>query len=95
VTQPPSDHDGELDEPLPDSIWEALGLPEPRRSDDQIAPAVDRDLLVRLVRKQLPDDAARALYRLIHAFQSWNDAYAEVVVENFRRSQGESENDGS
>ena len=76
----------ELKETLPSSLWEALNLPEPRRSDDRIAPKVDRSLLARLLHKELPNGTVHAVYRLIHAFDSWKQAYAEMVIEEF--SQG-------
>lgn len=80
-------------EPLPASIWEALNLPQPRRSPDRFAPEVDRILLERLVRKELPEGTARAAYRLIHAFDNWKKAYADAVIEDFRRNQPSSERD--
>ena len=79
--------DDDFSEPLPPSLWKALNLPEPRRSDDHFAPEVDRELLLRLVRKELPKGMVRAAYRLIHAFDSWKLAYAEIVVEEFRRNR--------
>ena len=48
-----------------------FNLPEPRRCDDRHAPQVDRELLRKLVRKELPRDAVAALYMLIDAFDSW------------------------
>ena len=75
------------DEPLPPSIWKAFNLPEPRRSDDRYAPEVDRDFLLRLARKELPPELVKAAYRLIHAFDSWKTAFAEIVAEEFRRKQ--------
>ncbi len=77
----------EREETLPPSLWEALNLPEPRQSDDRFAPEVDRSLLERLLRKQLPEGMVHAAYRLIHAFDSWKRAYAEMVIEEFRRGQ--------
>jgi hypothetical protein len=73
------------DQPLPPSLWAALGLPEPLRQDESLAPEIDHDLLVRLVRRELPEEQARAVYHLIHAFQSWTDAHAQVVTDEFHR----------
>gem|GEM_PF-4230721 len=94
-----SDLPDDFDERLPPSLWEALNLPEPRRSDDRDAPEVDRDLLRRLVRKELPKELVRAVYRLIHAFDTWKKAFAEIVIEAFPGNQppdddieGENEN---
>jgi UDPglucose--hexose-1-phosphate uridylyltransferase len=38
----------------------------------------------------LPEETARAVYRLVHSFKSWSDARAEILVEEFRRTQGNS-----
>lgn len=78
--------DEHVDESLPASLWAALNLPEPRRSDDRFAPEVDRPLLLRLLRKELPEGMVHAVYRLIHAFDSWKRAYAELVIEEFRKN---------
>lgn len=88
MSEPAFDDEG--NEELPASLWKALNLPEPRRIDDRLAPEVDRDLLLRLVRKEIPGNAARAAYRLVHAFDSWKKAYAEIVIEEFRRNQSSS-----
>jgi hypothetical protein len=87
MTKTMSEPDDEFDEPLPASLWKTLNLPEPRRIDDRFAPEVDRELLLRLVRKELPKGMVRAAYRLIHAFDSWKTAYAEIIIEEFRRNQ--------
>jgi hypothetical protein len=83
----PSDPTDDFDERLPDSLWKALNLREPRRSDDRVAPEVDRNLLRRLVRKELPNELVRAVYRLIHAFDTWKKAFAEIVIEAFPGNQ--------
>jgi hypothetical protein len=77
----------DFDEPLPPSLWEALHLPAPRRSDDPFAPEVDREFLRQLARKELTPDLVRAAYRLIHAFDSWKKAFAEIVVQEFHSQE--------
>jgi hypothetical protein len=37
-------------------------------------------------RKELPQDAAAAVYMLIDAFDSWRKAFAELVIEDFTKS---------
>jgi len=73
--------------PLPSSLWEALNLPEPPKSDDRFAPEVDRALLLRLVRNELVPEQVKAVYRLIYAFDSWKKAYSEIVIEEFRSAE--------
>lgn len=58
-----------------------------RFRDDRLAPEIDRNLLQRLVRNELTVEASRAVFRLIHSFESWRNAHADIVVEEFRRSQ--------
>lgn len=70
------------------TLWQELGLPEPRFEDERTAPAVDRDLLGRLVRKELSEDASRDVYRLIVSYASWRDAHAQVVANEYRRQHG-------
>jgi hypothetical protein len=82
---PAPDPREEFHEPIPPSIWQLLNLPEPRRSDNNDSPAVDRELLRRLVRKELSSGATRAVYRLIDAFDCWKVAFAEIVIEEFRQ----------
>jgi hypothetical protein len=77
----------DFEEPLPSSLWKALNLPEPRRSDDRFAPEVDRDFLLRVVRKELSQDLDQAAFRLIYAFDSWKKAYAEILVQEFHRNR--------
>jgi len=69
------------------SFWAELGLPEPQDWPEDLAPAVDRDLLLRLVRRELSDEATRGCFRLIQAFASWRDAHAEVLAAEFRRTR--------
>jgi hypothetical protein len=75
----------EAEQPEPPSLWKLFNLPEPRRLDDRDAPEVDRELLRKLVIKELPRDAAAAVYMLIDAFDSWRKAFAELVIEDFHR----------
>ncbi len=60
-------------------------------SDESLAPTVDHGLLQALVRKELSDENARALYRLMHSFASWNAAHAEALVAEYHRVQGGAE----
>jgi hypothetical protein len=76
------------DEELPKSLWAALGMPEPVFRDEAQAPTVDNELLVKLVRGELPERSARAVYRLVHSFKSWTNAHAQVVIAEYRRDQG-------
>lgn len=50
--------------------------------DESLAPVVDRDLLLRLVRQELPEEVVADVYRLIHSFNCWRDAHAQILVEN-------------
>ena len=63
---------------------------EPPRQfqDESLAPEVDRELLQALVRRELTEETARAVYHLIHSFRSWNEAHAQILIEEFRRTQG-------
>lgn len=75
-------------EDLPKSLRSALGLPEPQFQDESLAPELDRELLIRLARRELPEKYARLAYRLIHSFASWRNCYADLVAEEFRSKQG-------
>lgn len=78
------------------SLWAELGLPEPTPIADGQAPPVDWTLLRRLVRKELPEQAARMTFSLIHAYQEWNAAHAQLLVEEFKaRRAGEMSPDGN
>jgi len=57
--------------------------------DESLAPEVDLDLLRALVRKELPEDKARTVYRLIHSFASWDAAHSKMLVEEHRRQQNQ------
>lgn len=62
-----------------------LGFTRPPFRDEETAPSVDCDLLLSLVRRDLPDVTAQLVYRLVYSFRSWNDAYRQVIVEEFQR----------
>lgn len=53
--------------------------------NEDLAPAVDRNLLLALVRRQLSPNQARSVYQRIHAFRSWSEAHAEILIAEFRR----------
>ena len=66
--------------------WEELiGSPAPPFRDESLAPQIDERLLRALVRRQLSEETARAVYRLIHSFKSWMDAHSRVLIEEFQR----------
>lgn len=82
-----SQREAGADEQEVKSLWSELGLPEPIYRPADQAPEVERDLLVRLSRGELSERNARIIYRLIHSFESWRDAHAEVVVDEYHRKQ--------
>lgn len=51
---------------------------------ESLAPAVDRDLLRALVRKQLSQPEARNVYQLIYGFEEWNSAHQEILIDEQR-----------
>lgn len=62
-----------------------IGLkPMPFR-DESLAPRVDETLLRELVRRNLSEDAARSVYRLIYSFRSWTEAHTLILLEEFRK----------
>ena len=67
------------------SFWSKLGLPETEYIDDELAPEIDKALLLRLVRQELSEDVARPLYRLIYSFSSWHQAYSAVMIDELKR----------
>jgi len=71
------------------SLWSELGLPEMDPLEGGEAPEVDREVLLRLVRRELSERAARVVYRLIYAYANWNDAHTQLLVEEFVRRQRE------
>ncbi|HEX5443906.1 MAG TPA: hypothetical protein VFW87_08770 [Pirellulales bacterium] len=64
--------------------WNEIGGSAPGYEDDALAPAVDRPLLVDLIRGQLDPSAAAAVNLLILTFGSWRDAHAELAAAEFR-----------
>ena len=73
--------------PLAGSLAAEFGLKKPPFRDEELAPEVDRELLTRLVRRELPESTMRTVHRLILSFASWNDAHAEIIATEFRRSR--------
>lgn len=69
------------------ALREFLGVTEPVRRDDEWAPPVDRDLILKLVRRELPENEARGVYKLIQLFQVWNDAHQVVLISEFHRKR--------
>ena len=69
------------------SLWSELGIPAPQAIGCGPAPEVDRELLRRLVRQELPEQAARMTHRLIDAYPEWNEAHAQLLIEEFRRRE--------
>ena len=67
------------------SFWSELGLPETEYVDDELAPKIDKALLLRLVRQELSEEVARPLYRLIYSFSAWHQAYSAVMIEELKR----------
>lgn len=57
-------------------------------SDESLAPEVDQELLKSLVRQQLPEKKARAVYQLIHSFKSWDLAHTKTLIAEHRDKQG-------
>lgn len=75
---------GNRNKPELAELLERLHAMPPAFEDESLAPEVDRDVLVALVRRELPQEQARLVYWLIYAFKSWSDAHNDVLVEEFR-----------
>ncbi len=84
VTVPPKSDDEEGGDEN-QSLWEELGLPEPPFLDEGRAPPVDRDLIRQMVRRELPEERAKELGKLVVLFKSWSDAHVEIVREELQR----------
>ena len=69
------------------SLWAELGLNEPDFLDESLAPEVDEPLLRSLIRQELPEKVARAVYRLICSFASWHHAHTKLLLEELKRSR--------
>jgi len=52
--------------------------------DEREAPPVDEQLLLRLIRRELPEKSAALVYRLVYSFQSWHTAFSRLVREEAR-----------
>lgn len=74
----------QLDRPTAAELLQRLRQSPPARLDEELAPEVDHDLLRALVRKELPPEEARLVYRLIGAFKSWDEAHTAMIVAEFR-----------
>jgi hypothetical protein len=59
--------------------------------DERLAPKVDQGLLLSLVRRELPERTTRDVYRFVHLFKSWNDAYCGLLVQEFRAARRHTE----
>ncbi|MEX2139862.1 MAG: hypothetical protein WD894_11410 [Pirellulales bacterium] len=66
----------------------ALLRNRPPFRDERLAPAIDHALLLALVRDELPERTSRAVYRFIISFKSWSDAYCDLLVREYRATQG-------
>jgi hypothetical protein len=70
----------------------ALLRNRPAFRDERLAPKVDHALLLKLARDDLPEGAARDVYRLIVSFKTWSDAYCDLVVREYRANEASSVN---
>lgn len=69
------------------SLWEELGVPAPKRRDESLAPEVDRELLLKFVRRELSDASARTVSHLIVAFESWAKAHETILLDEYHRTR--------
>lgn len=69
----------------PGALWRELGLGEPDFLDPSMAPEVDEVLLRHLVRQELPQSVARALYRLIYSYPNWHEAHGNVLRDEIEK----------
>lgn len=74
-----------------DAEWRALaeraGLGRPPKfCDESLAPTVDESLLRTLLRRELPEEEARAALLLVISFKSWYDAYRRVMLDEYQRN---------
>jgi len=49
--------------------------------DERLAPTVDEELLLRLIRRELPEKSAALVYRLVYSFRSWHGPSAAWCVK--------------
>jgi hypothetical protein len=73
----------------PQNVWEEFGLMRPKYEDERSAPPVDRERLLALVEKRLPEVERRELYRLTIRFRSWADALAEIDAGDLQKGMSE------
>lgn len=73
----------------PQNIWEEFGLSHPKYEDEHAAPPVDRERLLALVERRIPEEERRELYRLTIRFRSWADALAEIDAGELRKEMSE------
>ncbi|OYV96808.1 MAG: hypothetical protein B7Z73_00115 [Planctomycetia bacterium 21-64-5] len=64
-----------------------MELEAPDFLDESLAPEVDEGLLRSLIRQELPEKVARALYRLICSFASWHHAHTKLLLEELKVSR--------
>lgn len=72
------------------ALWRELGLGEPDFLDPSLAPDVDQALLRRLIRQELPENVARAVYRLIYSFSSWHEAHGRILLDELKKTDPQS-----
>jgi hypothetical protein len=70
----------------------ALLRNRPPFRDERLAPQIDHTLLLALIRQELPERTAREVHRWVILFKSWSDAYCDLLVREFRATQGSSIN---
>lgn len=61
-----------------------LGLKQCVFQDESLAPPVDERVLLRLIRRELPEKTAELLYRRIYSFQSWHEAHTRLLLDVYR-----------
>jgi hypothetical protein len=66
-----------------------LGLKHCVFQDESLAPPIDERLLLRLIRRELPDKAAALIYRRIYSFRSWHKAHTRLLIDEYRRGKDE------
>jgi hypothetical protein len=66
----------ELERPL----FESLGIDKGYASE-KTAPPIDRERLMRFIRRELAPEDREQVIRLIARYRSWNDAWAALLRE--------------
>ena len=77
---------------LPPKLIEALRYQPPLLRSDEL-PTVDREFLRQLVRKELSKEVAKSAHRLIQAFENWQQAFEEIIIEEFAKRQQQESKD--